>query len=285
MEKQPEVSVIMPVYNGGAFLAAAIESLLNQTLSEFELIIIDDCSNDNSAEIIKSFTDSRIVYHRHQKNSGVVGAMNTGLTLAQAPYIAVMHADDLSYQNRLALQKACLDEHQETAVVAGYLDFIDEQGNRIGEWELDRRKTTRQQIRNHMPWENCIAHSSVMMRRDVVKQYGYDTSQQKKGYAVEDYPLWLTILSDGHVIDKIPESVLGYRKHAASATTLYLRTQNPFFINYYTKKTYLQQRRAKGYTAFDYLVWSTMQLDYIKAHLKTAKRFILKKKHVPVIPN
>jgi glycosyltransferase involved in cell wall biosynthesis len=270
----------MPVYNGGDFLATAIKTVLEQSFTNFEFIIIDDCSADESQKVIRSFNDHRIRLHIHKENGGVVAAMNTGLMLASAPYVAVMHADDIAYPHRLQLQKDWMDKNQDTALVAGFIEFINREGHVTGKWELDRKKHSRKSIRSCMPRENCIAHSSVMMRSSIVKNYGYDTGQQKKGYAVEDYPLWLNLLADGHHIDKINQPVLGYRTHEQSATTQYLRTQNPYFINYYTKKTYLRQRKRKGYTAFDYLVFTTMQLDFIKAHIKMVKRFVLNGKHV-----
>lgn len=272
------IDVIMPVYNAEAFLHKAIESILNQTYREFRLIIVDDHSTDRSAEIIKSFSDSRILFHRHDENKGVVAAMNTGLALVTAPYVCVMHADDISLPERLADQRKWMDQHSETTVLAGYLIFINEKDDEIGVWNLDRQTHTRAGIRREMIKENCIAHPTVMMRTEIIKKYGYDPGQQLKGYAVEDYPLWLNLLADGYHIDKLQKPVLLYRTHPDSATSSFLRKKNPFLVNYFTKLTYIQERKKKKkLNSFDVRVMISLRLDYIKAQLKNLKAFFVKK--------
>ena len=109
----PVVSVIMPVYNAAKYLQKAIDSILHQTLSDFELIIINDCSTDNSDAIINSYNDPRIKYIRQPQNNGVVAAMNTGLAAVQSNYVAVMHADDISFTNRLEKEFSYLEKHPE----------------------------------------------------------------------------------------------------------------------------------------------------------------------------
>jgi len=272
------IDVIMPVYNAEAFLDKAINSILKQTYTDFRLIIVDDCSTDRSQQIIRSFNDSRILYYGHKENKGVVASMNTGLSLTQAPYVCVMHADDISLPERLAVQKKWMDEHTDTAVVAGYLIFINEKDEETGVWNLDRETNTRQSIRRKMIKENCIAHPTVMMRTEIIKKYGYDPAQQLKGYAVEDYPLWLNLLADGHHIDKLQKPVLLYRTHLQSATSSFLRKRNPFLINYFTKLKYISERKKKKkLNSFDFLVMISLRLDYIKAQLKNLKAFFVKK--------
>lgn len=272
------IDVIMPVYNAEAFLAKAIDSILQQTYTDFKLIIVDDHSTDRSSEIIKSFNDSKILYRRHSENKGVVAAMNTGLSLVEAPYVCVMHADDISLPERLAEQKKWMDQHTDTAVLAGYLIFIDENDKETGVWNLDRVINTRGAIKRKMVKENCIAHPTVMMRTDVIKKYGYDPGQQLKGYAVEDYPLWLNLLADGYHIDKLQKPVLLYRTHSQSATTSFLRKKNPFLVNYFTKLTYIRERKkTKKLNSFDFRVMISLRVDFIKAQLKNLKAFIVKK--------
>jgi len=272
------IDVIMPVYNAEAFLKKAIESILKQTYSNFRLIIVDDYSTDGSVELIKTFSDPRILFHRHNENKGVVAAMNTALSSVQAPYVCVMHADDISLPERLADQKNWMDQHDDTTVLAGYLIFINEKDEEDGVWSLDRQANTRAEIRATMTKENCIAHPTVMMRSDVIKKYGYDPGQQLKGYAVEDYPLWLNLLADGYHIDKLQKPVLLYRTHPESATSSFLRKKNPFLINYFTKLTYIKERKkAKKLNSFDFRVMISLRFDYIKAQLKNLKAFFVKK--------
>jgi glycosyltransferase involved in cell wall biosynthesis len=270
----PSVSVVMPVYNASPFLKKAIKSILNQTLATFELIIINDASTDNSEKIISSFNDERIVYYKHNNNKGVVAAMNKGVDLARAPYIAVMHADDIALQGRLEKQLKLLEQHLLTAVVAGKSIFIDEEDKEIGSvWKVDDITNTSKEIRKEMIWQNCISHPTVMMRTSIAKQYQYKSSPKLDGFAVEDYPLWLHVLADGYVIEKLPEPVLLYRQHASSATGAHLRKRNPFLVNYYSKQFYLEERkRLNKFSSFDRKVQLTMYLDYIKATLKDIKK-------------
>lgn len=103
-KKKPAISVLMPVYNSEKYLNEAIESILNQTFVDFEFIIINDASNDNSENIIESYQDSRIKYFKNEKNLGVAKTLNKGLKLAQGKYIARMDSDDISLPERLYKQ-------------------------------------------------------------------------------------------------------------------------------------------------------------------------------------
>ena len=280
----PAVSVIMPVYNAATYLQKAIDSILHQTLSDFELIIVNDCSTDNSEAIIKAYNDPRIKYLVQQKNSGVVVAMNTGLQAVQSPYVAVMHADDVSFTDRLEKEFSYLEMYPQTAVIAGFIENINEADATVGKWGEDRKAITAAQIKAGMIKGNCIAHPSVMMRTDVVKQYGYTSSPNHKGYAVEDYPLWLHLLADGYVIEKIAEPLLCYRVHTQSATGAFLRSRNPFFVNYHSKKFYLEQRKDAGkWNGYDKKIQVSMYSGFVRlrnGHTKRnqAKIFLLKYK-------
>ncbi|RYY39884.1 MAG: glycosyltransferase [Chitinophagaceae bacterium] len=268
----PTVSVVMPVYNASEFLREAIDSIVEQTFTNWELIIVEDCSTDDSAAIVRQYTDPRIKAHFRAQNGGVVAAMNDGLRQASGEFIAVMHADDVSKRERLQLEVEWLQQHPEHAVVAGFIEKIDTRGNNCGIWNLDRRVIDSAHIRRHMLRENCIAHSSVLMRGSVVKKYGYDSGQQKAGFAVEDYALWLEMLSDGYEFGKVPEVLLRYRIHSQSATSKYLRRNNPFFINYQTKRLYLDQIISKRpLNRFDKKLQRSMYVDYLLARGKEIK--------------
>lgn len=269
----PDVSVIMPVYNAAKYLQKAIDSILHQTLSDFELIIVNDCSTDESEFIIKLYTDNRIKFIQQPQNMGVVAAMNKGLALAKSLYVAVMHADDISISDRLEKEFTYLENHPETAVVAGFIENINDKDEPVGKWKEDRNTISALQIKDEMIKGNCIAHPTVMMRTDIVKKYGYSSAPQHKGYAVEDYPLWLHLLADGYVIEKIAEPLLHYRIHTQSATGTFLRSKNPFFVNYHSKKFFLQQRKEVGkWNDFDKKVRVSMFKDFILGTLKEIKK-------------
>lgn len=270
---KPAVSVIMPVFNASKYLKKAIDSILLQSFADFEFIIIDDCSTDHSKQIIQSISDNRIRFIAQSENKGVVNAMNEGLNYASAALIAVMHADDIAFKNRLELQMNVLQHHPNTAVIAGKSIFIDEQDKPTGKnWPLDEKTTTPQMIRQQMIKENCISHPTVMMRTDIVKKYGYLSAPSHKGFAVEDYPLWLNILSDGFDIEKLEAPILFYRTHHTSATQTFLRNSNPFMVNYNTKKHYVEYRKKINlYNHFDQQVAQSMQWDLIKGIFKKVK--------------
>lgn len=212
----PDISVILPVYNSEKFLREAIESILNQSFRNFELIIINDGSSDNSEAIIQSFSDERIVYVRNEKNLGLIATLNRGIKMARASFIARMDNDDIALQNRLKKQFEYLVAHPEVAVVATRLIIIDENGKESGYWNDDFETRTREEIATRMPKLNCIGHPTVMMRKDIITRFGYDRRFRDS----EDWGLWLTLLSNGYHIDKIDETLLKYRVHEKGTTVL-----------------------------------------------------------------
>ncbi|MBK7430445.1 MAG: glycosyltransferase family 2 protein [Bacteroidetes bacterium] len=114
--KVPVVSVIMPVYNTGKYLAAAIASVLGQTFSDFELIILNDGSTDDSETVVKNFTDPRIIYLKNERNLGLIATLNTALSQCKGEFIARMDGDDICHSERLAAQLRFLNAHPEISV-------------------------------------------------------------------------------------------------------------------------------------------------------------------------
>ena len=112
----PRVSILMPVYNVAPYLREAMDSILNQTFEDFELIILDDCSPDNSTEILDTYTDPRIVRYRGEKNVGLSNVLNIGMDMARGEFIARMDSDDLSTPERLAVQVAYLETHPDVVL-------------------------------------------------------------------------------------------------------------------------------------------------------------------------
>ncbi len=204
----------MPVYNASLFLKEAIESILNQNYSNFEFIIINDGSTDNSLDIIKSFNDPRIIIVNNEKNLGIIKTRNIGLKMAKGKYIANMDADDISLPNRLEKQVAYLDSHPDTAIIASRLVLINDLNKEIGVWQEDVRTNTYEDILTTLPVINCVGQPTIMMRADVVKRIGYFEGFMHN----EDWGLWLHVLSLGYKIEKLPETLLRYRQHSAGTT-------------------------------------------------------------------
>jgi len=239
---QPAVSILLPVYNSEKYLRRAIDSLVNQTFTDFELLILNDGSSDRSEQIIQSYIDSRIVYVKNEVNKGLIYSLNKGIALAKGEFVARMDGDDICLPERLQKQYDWLEKSASTAVVGCHVSFIDDSESITGEWKEDVETKSHSQIKKKMCWENCMAHSSVMVRAEILKQYRYKENQKD----TEDYDLWLRILADNQVIEKVPEKLLLYRVHESSITGSILRKSNPFFKLFHCKRRFLQSRFSEG---------------------------------------
>lgn len=238
----PAISILLPAYNCSLYIAQTIDSLLGQTFTDFELLIINDGSTDGTEQVILSYKDTRIRYLKNEGNKGLVFTLNRGIQEAAGTYIARMDADDIAMPTRLQLQKQWLDEHPNTAAIACTIRFIDGKGKEQGMWEEDEDTCSYQAIKKMLPRENCIAHPTIMIRKEIALAYPYDPMQLH----CEDYDLWLRILADGLVIEKLPQPLLLYRNHEASITGVHLKKMNPFFKQFQCKRRFLGKRIQQG---------------------------------------
>jgi len=219
MSAAPAVSVIMPVHNAGPYLKGSIASILGQTFTDLELVIIDDGSTDGSGAVIASFTDPRIRAFS-QTNQGIVDTLNRGIELARGRYIARMDADDESLSARLEKQIAKLEADPNIAVLSSFVDLVDERGDDAGTWETDRATPDERTIRAMLPRTNCIAHPAVVIRRSALGTMRYEPKQQ----GMEDWDLWLRMVARGLRIAKVPEALVRYRVHGTSIMSGQKRT-------------------------------------------------------------
>lgn len=200
----PVVSVVMSVYNGGAHLNASIQSILNQTMTNFEFIIINDGSTDDTETIIKSFSDNRIKLI-NQKNKGLVFSLNKGIKLARGKYIARQDADDLSLPSRLEKELNYLVSNPECGLVGTFFSYINEQKNKHN--EIIVSPTRNLDLQRAMYVSNPFAHGSVMFRKTAWSQAG----GYKNTYGpTEDFELWRRIASKWELV-QIPEVLYKYR--------------------------------------------------------------------------
>lgn len=185
----PKVSVVMSVYNGEKYLWEAVDSILNQTFTNFEFIIINDGSTDGTYAILESYDDSRIVSVHNPENSGLTPSLNKGLALAQGEYVARMDADDVAMPHRFEEQVVFLEKHPEIGILGSSCQMIDTNDQ---EQELYQVPTSDLQIRWTSLLKNPFAHPTVMIRRDVLTQNGlhYDEAFQ----TAQDYDLWIRLL-------------------------------------------------------------------------------------------
>jgi glycosyltransferase involved in cell wall biosynthesis len=170
--KNPKISVLMTVYNGEKYLSKTIKSILNQTFKNFEFIIVDDGSTDNTKKVIKEYEkkDSRIKYIYYGKNKGyenLHNVVNRGLDECSGKYIARTDADDISYKDRLNIQHEYLEKHPRIFMIGSSADVIDEYGKRIG--ELKKKSWPSIVLKYTVGFNNPFIHSSIMFRNEGLK--------------------------------------------------------------------------------------------------------------------
>ena len=216
----PKISVILPVYNCQPFLEEAVLSILNQDFTDFELIIIDDGSNDKSREIIRNFAkkDNRIIMKHHKKNKGLIATLNEGLQLAKSKIIARMDGDDVAYMDRFSKQYQFLKSNPEIVVVGSWVEVINDQNKISNLWRLPVSVQL-------LKWRNLLKcpllHPTVMFRKkEILALGGYDNS----AIYFEDHHLWSRVMQK-HAIANIPEYLLQYRIHNNSISKKYTRLQ------------------------------------------------------------
>ena len=264
----PAISVVLPVYNGEKFLHKAVQSVLGQSFTDFELIIINDGSTDRTNEVIQSFKDPRIVYIKNEVNKGLVFSLNKGVDLAKGKYIARMDADDISLPERFQKQVHYLQQHDAVMVLATFIELIDDNDKPKGNWPDDRLADSYKKIRSLLPWSNCIAHPTVMLRKELFREFRYNEAQ----IYLEDWDLWLRMAASGKIIEKIAEPLVQYRIHDQSATVL-SNKHNVFLKKHQGYKTYLKSlKKEQKSSPFNRTVRKAYLLNLIKLFLSRIKR-------------
>ncbi|MGB3903999.1 MAG: glycosyltransferase [Anaerolineae bacterium] len=200
----PRVSVVMAVYNGERFLRQAVDSILSQTYTDFEFIIIDDGSTDGTAEIVRGYADPRLRVLT-QQNMGLVKSLNRGVGMARGGYVARMDADDISLARRLELQVRCLDAHRHTGALGTGAIEIDEKDRAIRRHDHhpDSHTIERALLEGSTP----LCHGSVMFRKACFENVG---GYRERFRHAEDYDLWLRMI-ERYDIDNLPEILYQHR--------------------------------------------------------------------------
>jgi len=209
----PLISVLMPVYNAERYVAQAIESVLNQTFGNFELLIVDDGSTDRSLKILQQYAaqDQRIQLSS-RTNTGYVTALNQMLQAAQGEFIARMDADDIALPDRFEQQVYFLKDHPEVVCVGGWFQLIDHRGRFLTTLEIATDDQTIQQAA--LAGHGSICHPTAMIRRSAMLQIGgYDENLMP----AEDVDLWLKLGEVGQLAN-LSVPVLKYRLHSRSVS-------------------------------------------------------------------
>lgn len=219
MTTAPLVSVVMPVYNSEAYLEQAVESILNQTFSDFEfIIVIDPGSTNETAAILDGYTDPRIIRLHNLEYRGLTHSLNRGIAAARGKYIARMDADDISLPRRLERQVHCMEAYPDIGLLGTWIEDIDENGKPIGVW---RAPTTPALIRWSLLFGTCLAHPSVIMRRSVIQRVG---SYNPEALHAEDYDLWSRMSFETQIAN-LPEVLVRLRVHTGSISSRYSERQ------------------------------------------------------------
>jgi glycosyltransferase involved in cell wall biosynthesis len=209
--KPPDLSIIMPVYNTVSYLGESVESVLSQSFTDFELIIIDDASTDGSAELLNNFRDDRIKILTNTQNKGIVFSRNRGLNEAQGNFIAQFDSDDVARPDKFEKQIDFLKRNPDFGMVGSWVRMIDSEGKLIKQkWRLPAKPHLIPAI---MLFRNYFVQSTIVARHGAIPEGGYKT-----GYdVVEDYKMWIEI-ANKYKVWNLPEYLVNYRVHGSSAT-------------------------------------------------------------------
>lgn len=207
----PKVTILIPFYNRAAYLHAAIESVLCQTFTDFELLLIDDGSTDDSADVVAGFHDPRIRLLRNETNLGIPATRNRGVAEARGEYLAFLDSDDIALPQRLARQVAFMDKHPEYAATGAWIEWIDTCGTRSG--RIKRRSLSPDLIRAERLFRAGLENSTAIARTQILREYPY-----REDFAVgEDYDLWSRI-AERHELAALPQVLVYRREHEQRVT-------------------------------------------------------------------
>jgi glycosyltransferase involved in cell wall biosynthesis len=227
----------MPVYNGEAYLRAAIESILSQTFSDFEFIIVDDGSHDQSRKIVENYhtVDGRIRLILKDTRMGISSALNQAIKTARAPVLARFDCDDVALPHRLQTQYDWLARDTDISVIGSWAFLIDADGQR--NWRIKRQPVGKERVRRLLPLHNCLLHPAAMFHKTAFLKAGmYD----ERFFWGQDYDLWLRMLPHGS-LDNIPEPLLELRRHSGQVSEPSKRRSSTLYsvasaINFFCRK-------------------------------------------------
>jgi glycosyltransferase involved in cell wall biosynthesis len=213
MNSSPKVSVLMPVYNGEQYIEQSIQSILNQSFQDFELLVLDDGSADNTVSVIESIKDNRVRLFQNTENKGIVYSRNRLFDLAKANYLAFLDSDDISLPNRLEAQVSYLDNNQQCGLCGTWTDVIDKNDTTLLHWSFYQNH---EDIIIEFLFGNHLVTSSVMLNKNAIPiPLIFDPNYP----VAEDYKLWVDISHNSN-LHIIPQTLTLYREHSAGISKL-----------------------------------------------------------------
>lgn len=211
-KRTPKISVLLPVYNGEKYLVEAVNSILAQSATDFELMIIDDCSSDSTPDLLKAIKDPRLSVFRNERNIGLTRTLNRGFDLARGEYIARMDADDICFRERFDLQLKCMQAEEKICVCSGSFKKFGSVNSDVVK-ELDDNT-----LKGEILFRNPFTHPFVMFRGGFIRQNKiyYDETYS----SAQDYDLWLRLAHefDGCRFANVPYFLGLYRDHDESVS-------------------------------------------------------------------
>ena len=224
-ENKPYVSVLMPCYNAEKHLEEAISSILNQTYTDFEIVAIDDCSSDQTLEILHRFAeiDKRIKVYKNDENLKLVKTLNKGVNLCKGKYIARMDSDDIALPQRLEKEVQYLDEHNDYGIVSTQFSTFYDSPEKLYPYT---NPTEFEELQSYLLFKSGICHPASMIRKTVFTDLGLQFEEQY--LHVEDYAFWSKALYKTKLGNIGGESLLLYRVHPSQVSSMYedLQRQN-----------------------------------------------------------
>lgn len=203
----PSISILMPVYNTAPYLREAIDSILAQTFRDFELIVLDDCSSDESPMILDTYMDERIIRYRGKTNVGIANVLNIGIEMAHGKYIARMDSDDISLPNRLQVEYDYLEQHPECDLVSVAMQQFGA-SNRLMQYD-----NSTEEMKFNALFFSPILHASSMWRKDHFANLRFEQAY----VPAEDYRMWTLALINGLQMRNLPDVLYRYRIHERPA--------------------------------------------------------------------
>lgn len=218
------ISVIMPVYNiEETVLREAVESILIQTFTDFEFIIINDGSDNNVDDVIKSYNDDRIIYIKNDSNLGIVKSLNKAVDIARGKYIARMDADDISYPERFETQYSFMEENPDCGVCGSNIVIIGD-----NKFHISNYRETHNEIRYSMLFKGChICHPTVFIRKKVLDENSLKYNEED--IHAEDYGLWLNLMEKTR-LHNLKDILVTYRIHDKNISVIYKDLQDKTLI-------------------------------------------------------
>ncbi|MEY8494230.1 glycosyltransferase family A protein [Lachnospiraceae bacterium 29-91] len=301
----PLVSVIMPAYNGEKYIGEAIESILNQTYDNFELVIVEDKSTDNTLNVIQKYKDPRIFLHLNSQNQGIAYSTNLGIAKSKGKYIALLDDDDIATKQRLEWQTSFMEEHDDVDILGGRSAIIDKNGDFL-RYDLEPLRNPKF-IKALLLFSNeKFANCSAMIRKSFIEKN--DLKYQDNCLGMQDFKFYIDSSKVGTItsIDRLvhlkrihdeEETYRSMKFHAAERAELFAQFQKESLrksgfrleekhlltineiLSETVRKSYTEEEATRLYRAFKEILQQAkeMKIDYIKELEQVCKKLLLKK--------